>query len=47
MTFPSVGIFFGRAGAMDVGQRKLLGKRNGLHVAFEAMGEFVVQDLQD
>ena len=32
---------------MDVGRRKLVGKRNGLNVAFEALGAFVVQDLQD
>ena len=32
---------------MDVWRRKLVGKRNGLHVAFEAMGAFVVQDFQD
>ena len=32
---------------MEVGQRKLVGKREGFHVAFEALGAFFVQDLQD
>ena len=45
MTFTSVDIFFGRVSAMDVGRRKLVGKCNGLHVAFEAVGAFIVHDL--
>ena len=45
--FPSVDSFFVGVSAMDVGRRKLVGKRNGLHVAFEALGESVAQDLQD
>ena len=32
---------------MDVRQSELLGERNGLHAEFEALGEFIVQDLQD
>ena len=32
---------------MNVRRRKLVGERDGLHVAFESLGEFVVQDLQD
>ena len=46
MTFPSVSRFFVSVNAMGVGRRKLVGKRDGLHVAFEAMGGFVVQDFQ-
>ena len=45
--FPSVDRFFSGVSAMDVGRHKLVGKRDGLHVAFEALGAFVVQDLQD
>ena len=30
---------------MGVGRRKLVVKHNGLHVAFEAVEAFVVQDL--
>ena len=45
MTFPSVDRFSGGVGAMDVRRRKLSGKRDGLHVAFEAMGAVVVQYL--
>ena len=45
MTFPSINSFFGGVGVWDVGRRKLVGKRNILHVAFEAMGAFVVQYL--
>ena len=45
MKFPSVDRFFGGVSAMYVGRRKLVVKRNGLHVAFEAVGAFVVQDL--
>ena len=47
VTFPSVDRFFGDVSAMYVRRRKLVGERDGLHVAFEALGEFVVQDLQD
>ena len=47
VTFPSVDRFFGGVSAMDVGRRKFVGKRNGFHVAFEALGAFVVQYLQD
>ena len=47
VTFPSVDRFFGGVSAMDVRQCKLVGKRDGLHVAFEDLGEFVVQDFQD
>ena len=45
MTFPGVDSFFGGVSAMDVGRHKLVFKRNGLHVGFEAVGTFVVQDL--
>ena len=45
MTFPSFYSFFGGVSAMDVGRRKLLVKRDILHVAFEAMGAFIVQYL--
>ena len=37
--------FFGGVSAMDVGRRKLVVKLDGLHVAFEAVGAFIVQDL--
>ena len=37
---------FGNVHVMDVRQRKLVGKRDGFHVAFESLGAFVVQDLQ-
>ena len=47
MTFPGVDSFFGGVSAMNVRRRKLVGERDGLHVAFESLGEFVVQDLQD
>ena len=47
VTFPSVDSFFGGVSAMDVRQSELLGERNGLHAKFEALGEFIVQDLQD
>ena len=30
---------------MDVGRHKLVVKRDRLHVVFEAVGAFVVQDL--
>ena len=45
MTFPSFDSFFGGVSAMDVGRRKLVVKLDGLHVAFEAVGAFIVQDL--
>ena len=38
MTFPSVDSFFGGVSDMDVGRRKLVVKRDGLHVAFDAVG---------
>ena len=41
VTFPCVN----GVSAMDVRRRKLFGKRNGLHAAFESLGSFVVQDL--
>ena len=47
MTFPSVNSFFGDVSSMDVRGRKLVGERDGLHVVFEALGKFIVQDLQD
>ena len=47
VTFPSVDRFFCGVRVMDVRQRKLVGKCNGLHVAFEALGAFFVHDLQD
>ena len=43
VTFPSVNRISGGVSAMEVGRRKLVGKRNRLHVAFEALGAFVVQ----
>ena len=43
MTFPSVNRFFGNVSTMDVGRHKLVVKRDGLHVASEAVGTFVVQ----
>ena len=45
MTFPSVDRFFGGVSVIDVGRQKLVVNRDGLHVAFEAMGIFVVQYL--
>ena len=45
MIFKSFNRFFRGVSAMDVGRRKLVVKRDGLHVAFEAVGIFVVQDL--
>ena len=47
VTFPSVNSFFGGVSAIDVRWRKLVGKCNVLHVEFKALGELVVQDLQD
>ena len=47
VTFPSVDSFFGGVSAMDVRRCKLVGERVGLHVAFEDLGEFVAQGLQD
>ena len=47
MTFPSINSFFGGVSAMYVGWRKLIGKCNRLHVAFEAMGALVVQYFWD
>ena len=47
VTFPSGDSNFGGVSEMGVGRRKLVGKRNGLHVAFEALGGFIVHDLQD
>ena len=47
VTFPSVDRFFGGVSAMDVRWRKLVGKRDGLHVAFDPLGAFIFQDLQD
>ena len=43
--FPSVDSFFSGVSAMDVGSRKLVVKRNGLHVLFESVGAFIVQYL--
>ena len=45
MTFPSVDRFFSDVSEMDVGRRKLAVKRDRLHVAFEAVGKFLVQGL--
>ena len=45
MKFTMVDRFFGGVSEMDVGRRKLVVKRDGLHVASEAVGAFVVQDL--
>ena len=45
MTFPSVDSFFGGVSAMNVGRRKLVVKRNGLHVTFDAVEALVSQDL--
>ena len=45
MKFPSVDSFSGGISAMDMGRRKLVVKPNGLHVAFDSVGAFVVQDL--
>ena len=47
VTFPSVDSFFGDVSAMYVRRRKLVGKRDVFHVAFEALGAFFVQDFQD
>ena len=45
MAFPIVDSFSGGVLAMDVGRHKLVVKRNGFHVAFEAVGAFVVKYL--
>ena len=42
MTFPSVDSFFGGVSAMDVGKHKVVVKREGLHVAFDSVGTFIV-----
>ena len=38
VTFPSADSFFGGVSAMDVGRRRLVGKRDELHVVFKALG---------
>ena len=45
MTFPSVDIFFDGVGTMDMRRHNLEGKRDGLHVTFDAMRALIVQDL--
>ena len=47
VTFPSVNSFFRGVSAMDVRRCKLVGERNGMNVAFEDLGAFVVQYFQD
>ena len=44
MTFPSNNSFFIGVSAMDVGRRKVVVKRDGLHVAFDSVEAFFVQD---
>ena len=40
----SVDSFFSCVSAMDVRRRKLVSKHDGFHVAFEALGTFVIKD---
>ena len=47
VTFPRVDSFFDSISVMDVGRHKLVGECDGLHVVFESLGAFVVQDLQE
>ena len=45
ISFPSVNSFFNIVSAMYLGRHKFLDKCDRLHVVFEAVGEFVFQDL--